>query len=322
MAFYGAIWILAAVVWYSAVLYGSTPHTTMLDGCSFDAIGQLLPINELMPMEKRTRLFRALSFIGFALSLQIPSLGVIHKYLGIRGIVVYLLATTILVLLLDRFLIKIYELVVKDNLAIGLAALTFLCLVIGYLFVYPIANSGVVGGGSDADDALNIAAWRLLHGQYPYYSVTYLGNPIAPLPGAVLLSVPFVLLGNSAHQNLFWLAAFFAAIHFYLKDIRSALLLIWACLVLSPVVLNNIAAGVDEISNSIYVLIFMSFVVRNVPDPSSPFLKKIASAIILGIGLSSRSNFLLLLPLSFGTLVQNKGWRDVGCLKMPAREHF
>src|SRR5215475_12913333 len=29
MTFYGAIWILAAIVWYSAVLYGSTPYNTM-----------------------------------------------------------------------------------------------------------------------------------------------------------------------------------------------------------------------------------------------------------------------------------------------------
>jgi hypothetical protein len=261
-------------------------------------------------MEEHTRSFRTLSLTGFSLSLQFPSLGVVYKNLVLTGIIAYFLATTILMLILDRFLIKRFNLLVNNSLAIWLAALTFISLVVGYLVIYPIANSGVVGGGSDADDALNIAARELLHGRYPYYPVTYLGNSIAPLPGAVLLSIPFVLLGNSAYQNIFWLAAFSAVVYLHFKDVRLALLLIWACLILSPVVLSNIATGVDEISNAIYVLIFMFFVVRFVPDYRSSLLKKIASAIILGIGLSSRSNFVLLLPLVFSTLVQNSGWRD------------
>lgn len=264
----------------------------------------------MVPMEEHTRSFRALSLTGFALSLQFPSLGIIYKYLGLTGIIAYLLATTILILLLDRFLIKRFNSLVNNSLAIWLAALTFICLVLGFLLIYPIANSGVVGGGSDGDDALNIAARELLHGRYPYYPVTYLGNSIAPLPGAVLLSIPFVLLGNSAYQNIFWLAAFSAVVYLHVKDVRLALLLIWACLILSPVVLSNVANGVDEISNPLYVLIFIFFLVRFASDYRSSPLKKIASAIILGIGLSSRSNFVLLLPLVFSTLVQNSGWRD------------
>jgi hypothetical protein len=261
-------------------------------------------------MEEHTRSLKAVSLTAFALSVQFPSLGVIHKYLGLTGIMVYCVATTILILLLDRSLIKKFHSLVDNTVAIWLAALTFVFLVVGYLLIYPVANSGVVGGGSDGEDALNIAARELLQGRYPYYPVTYLGNPIAPLPGAVLLATPFVLLGNSAHQNIFWLAAFFAIAYLHFKDARLALLLIWACLILSPVVLNNIATGGDHISNAIYVLIFMFFVVRFIPDDKSSPIAKIASALLLGIGLSSRSNFVLLLPLVLGMLVQKSGWRD------------
>jgi hypothetical protein len=58
------------------------------------------------------------------------------------------------------------------------------------------------------------------------------------LPGALLLAVPFVLLGNSAHQNLFWLFAFLFSLNSYLKDRRLALLLLWVILALAPVVLT------------------------------------------------------------------------------------
>ena len=64
------------------------------------------------------------------------------------------------------------------------------------------------GGGSDSDDALNLATRALLHGEYPYRIRTYLGSPATYLPGSLLLAVPFVLLGNAAYQDLFWLAAF------------------------------------------------------------------------------------------------------------------
>jgi hypothetical protein len=260
-------------------------------------------------MEEHTRSVRAVSLTGLALSLQFPSLGVIHKYLGLTGIIPYCVATTILILLLDKSLIKRFSSLVDNTVAIWLAALTFVAVLVGHLLMYPVANSGVVGGGSDADDALNIAVRELLHGRYPYYPVTYLGNAISPLPGAILLATPFVLLGNAAYQNIFWLTALFALACLHFKDVRLALLLIWACLILSPVVPSNIATGVDHLSNAIYVLVFMLFVVRVIPDKRSSPILNTALVLLLGIGLSSRSNFVLLLPLVFGTLVHKSGWR-------------
>jgi len=250
-----------------------------------------------------------LSFVGFALSLFIPSLDIVHKYLGGNGIIAYIAASPLAVLVLHK-LAKRIKRSINENVATWLAVVTFLSLVIGFFLIYPIANSGVIGGGSDADDALNLAASELIHGRYPYYPSTYLGNPIAPLPGAVLLSLPFVLLGNSSYQSLFWIAAFFAIAKIYLKDIRLALLLIWSCLALSPVILNNVVTGVDEMSNGIYVLIFILLLVTVAPKHEVSVWKKVAAAMLLGIALSSRSNFVLLVPLVFGMLVRNSGWRN------------
>jgi hypothetical protein len=137
-----------------------------------------------------------------------------------------------------------------------------------------------------------------------------LGNPISPLPGAVLLALPFVVLGNSAYQNLFWLLVFFIAVKSYLKDSRSALTLLWTIFALSPIVLYAVLIGSDYISNSLYVLLFLLWMTASIVQPDHSSLEKVLFAVLLGIGLSSRANFVLLLPLGFSTLVQNVGWKS------------
>ena len=201
---------------------------------------------------------------------------------------------------------------------------TILSLAVAFVVVYPIANSGVVGGGADRDEALNIAAGELLHGRYPYRLETYLGNPISPLPGAIILSVLFVLLGNSAYQVFLWLPIFVVVISRYFKSVLPALALLWTILLLSPVVLRGIVTGSDVLSNSLYVFIFTFFMVRYAASPDAKLWQKILLAALLGLGLSSRPNFILILPLVFSLLVQNAGWKpavkytSITCLALSA----
>jgi len=89
-----------------------------------------------------------------------------------------------------------------------LVLLMTLLLIAAFIVLYPVARSGLFGPGSDRDDALNVALQALLSGHYPYYAQTYLGNPPTPMPGALLLALPFFALGTSAWQNLFWLPVF------------------------------------------------------------------------------------------------------------------
>jgi hypothetical protein len=49
--------------------------------------------------------------------------------------------------------------------------------------------------GSDRDEAIIASAQRLMRGEHPYAEPTYLGNPLSPGPGWVVLHVPFVALG-------------------------------------------------------------------------------------------------------------------------------
>jgi hypothetical protein len=189
-------------------------------------------------------------------------------------------------------------------------AATFLLLLVIFFVVYPIANSGILGVGSDRDEALNIATTELLKGHYPYYSRTYVGNLISPLPGSLVLAVPFVLLGNSAYQNLFWLFAFLLTMNSYLKNRRLALLLLGVIITLSPIVLREYVTGGDLLANSIYPLLFIMWMVNSIPKDGVTNWRKSMLAVLLGVGFASRANFVLLLPLVFSALAQGAGWKS------------
>jgi hypothetical protein len=251
------------------------------------------------------------AWLGLFLSLAIPSAMVTHKYLGLAGLAGYLLVTacTLAAIVAYREGVLRFARRLTGAQIGGLAAATLAAVTVVFFVVYPIANSGAQGGGSDGDDALHTATSELLHGRYPYSTTTYLGNPITPMPGALLLAIPFVLAGNAAYQNIFWLAMFFLVARGLLKDVRSALLLLWAILLLSPTVMHTIVIGIDYVANGLYVLVFSVWAVASVARAGSKPWYRIGSAALLGIGLSSRANFLFLLPVLFAAERRSGSWR-------------
>ena len=140
------------------------------------------------------------------LALVIPSLDQVHKYAGWLGVAAYLAVTASAVALVPRLRALVLRLTERQSAWLGAA--TLLAVTLALVALYPVAQSLAIGPGSDSDDAHNVAVREMLHGRYPYYARTYLGNAVHDLPGFLLLSVPFVLLGNSAYANLFWLGAF------------------------------------------------------------------------------------------------------------------
>jgi hypothetical protein len=252
----------------------------------------------------------ASSLVGLALSLLIPSTQVVQKYFGLPGVPIYLVLASAALFFVCRYVFTGFASRASDKQVLWLTAATFLVLLALFLVVYPMANSGIAGGGSDRDDALNIATTELLRGRYPYYVKTYLGNPISPLPGSLALAAPFVLIGNSAYQNLFWLLAFLLSMNAYLKDRRAALLLLWTVFALSPLVLNEFLTGGDLLANSIFVLLSVVWMVTAIPRPGFNRWGKILLAVLFGVGLASRFNFLLILPLVFSALARSVGWRS------------
>ncbi|MEK6335105.1 MAG: hypothetical protein AABM67_09160 [Acidobacteriota bacterium] len=247
-------------------------------------------------------------FVGLTSCLIFPSFGVIQKHFGNSGLVIYLILAPALLWLTYHFAADRLLGSISERQSLYLAAITLLALVVTFAVLYPKANTHLPGRGSDADDALNLAASELLSGRYPFYVETYLHNPIGIFPGAVFLALPFVLLGNSSPQNLFWLAAFFFAVSGSVSSWRLGLLLLWTVLLFSPVVTQQLVTGTDDVANSIYVLLFMLLLARWVARPDAAAWKKLLAAFLLGIGLSSRGNFVLVLPQLFAELTRRATW--------------
>ena len=234
------------------------------------------------------------------LALVVPSVGVVLKYTGPLGLVVYSIGALAALWLGYRAVVPWLLPRFSEQSIFWLAGATFLVLTAAFAFVYPIANSGVVGGGTDRDEALNIAVEALLRGQYPYYLKTYLNAPISPLPGSLLLAAPFVLLGNSAYQNLFWVAVLFLTLARFVGDPRVALLLLWTVLGLSPLFWQEFVTGGDLLANSIFVCVFVLLTMQAYQGPTSLGWQKLVAVGLLGVGLASRPNYvLLLLPVFF-----------------------
>ena len=213
-----------------------------------------------------------------AASLVLPSLAVMQSHFRTRETLVYALAVFVLLFAGHRALAAGAFGWVGDTETRVLAAVSFAGLLAAFFWVYPMVNTSAPGAGSDRDDALNLAAGALLHGRFPYSQRTYLGDLITPMPGAVLLAAPFVLLGTSAWQNLFWLPALYLAGRRLLADPRLALLLWWSVLGLSPAVLQELVSGGDLLSNALYVPLLVLWTARPAPRPDLPPWRRLAPA--------------------------------------------
>jgi hypothetical protein len=216
----------------------------------------------------------------------------------------------------------------SDRNLLWLTLLTWSVIVVAFLVIYPIANTHAPGTGSDDDDALNLGAAALLSWRFPYAHTTYLGNVLHQLPGAFVLASPFVLLGTSALQNLVWLPLFFLTVREEASS-QEALQWAWIVLALSPAVMHEVVTGTGYLSNTIYVLLGLWWLIRT--------KRRDLAAIVWGVTLASRANFLFLVPLAFGYLRQRTGLRTAlrataltcattACLSVPFylhdRRHF
>jgi hypothetical protein len=255
------------------------------------------------------RLPAPLPVLGLIAALWLGSAGSVQEVAGTGAAFAYLLALGLVVPIGVTRLLPAGLGVVSPRTAVWLALLTLVALVVAFAVVYPIVNSGShFSGGSDRDDDISVATWRLLHLDYPYYARTYLDNPISHLPGSYFLAVPFVLLGNGAIQNFFWLGALFWFLGRYLRDWRLALFCCWTVLFLSPGVLRELMTGGDLVSNNVYVLLAAMALLLAARAGRPPWQRCLA-AVALGIAVASRANFVFVGPFLLVALAHAGGWR-------------
>ena len=248
--------------------------------------------------------------IAFALLIAATSADAFYKYTGLAGIAAYTAVCIIGVLLVGRPKFAAWiERKLSERRALVLAVVTLVILIVVCLFVYPKADAGQLGDrGSDADDALIIGAQALLRGAYPFYQTTYYGNPIAPMPGAIMLAIPFAVKPLIALQNVFWLGILFLTTGRLIGSWKYALVLLAGLVFLCPAVMQNLLTATDRLSNTVYVLVAMWLLLRSKLNSNELSWASLGAAVLFGIGLSSRSNFFFLLPLLCSALVQTAGW--------------
>lgn len=257
--------------------------------------------------------------MALALVLLVPGLGHAVKHLGWPGLVTLPVAGILALGLLRRHVGPWFLARVDERRARWLGFATLVALGLLFAVVYPRADAGVAGG-SDLDDELNLAVGALLSGRSPYGVRTPLGNPVDLWPGEILLAAPFVVLGNSAYQGLFWIAALGMAARSVLGRGASALLLVWTVVFGCPAALQQLLTGGDRLVNATHVLVAI-LLLTGALGSARPLARR-AGAVLLGVGLASRLNFALLLPLVAAAACRRWGTRrgvallalSLGCL--------
>jgi hypothetical protein len=220
------------------------------------------------------------------------------KYLShtraLAALVFGLLSILVAMLLPDPFHLR------QRRLHAGWFLLLFLLLGQAFAVLYPISLRHTLNRGSDREDALRIELRAVTHHEYPYAARTFLGNPPTPLPGAMLLAAPFYAVGHIAWQNFLWLALFFVFAARFFRYRATALFFLATFLLFAPADLSDFTSGGDYLTNFFYVAIAATLFARSLHRPLAVAL---ASAVFLGITLSSRALYpLILIPLLAYTL--------------------
>jgi hypothetical protein len=196
------------------------------------------------------------------------------------------------------------------------ARIVAIVLVAGWIFgtaayfaLHGINQSAIFRGhGSDRENALQTACQALLAGKFPYSHLTILKNPITPMPGALILAIPFYLIGHTGLQNLFWLAAFMFACYRLLGGNWGTAWFVYLFVLLNPCIMQDFVTGGDFFTNFVYVMVTFSLTIHALTS-ETPTWKEVVCPLLLGIALSSRPIYSLLYPciVAFGLQARGMG---------------
>jgi hypothetical protein len=194
----------------------------------------------------------------------------------------------------------------------------WLAMLLLYLVLYPLSQRHTVGIGSDAEDALRVAALQLTRLSYPYSAHTYIGNPITPLPGAILLALPFEPLGRVGLQNIFWLTVLIVLCTEWLGDWLKALGFLMVMSLEDLVSVDQFVTGGDYTVNTWYVCAAVMLFLGAHASARSVALR-LGTAVLLGVTLSSRLVYpIVIVPLLAAYLARRRGPRAATlCLLTP-----
>lgn len=144
-------------------------------------------------------------------------------------------------------------------------------------------------------ESLNVDRWSVissfwdacLHGKYPYFAISHMGNFPGPMPVYFLIFLPFHLIGEIGLASLLAICAMlyvFKKLHFDSKNTQLALVLTMT----SASVWYEIVCRSTILTNSILVLLYFIFSSTHSPSTSK---KAIILGIVGGLLLSTRNVF-------------------------------
>lgn len=240
-----------------------------------------------------------------ALLLAFPSTGFIQKYTGFAGVAAYV-AAVVGIVFFSRYLLLRFAPWLRLHFRV-ISALAIGGLAAGFMVLHPIEDGRGPGKSSDRDEGLEMAVTRMVHGETPYYPSNKTAGPLSVMPGSMLLAAPFVALGTSGWQNVFWLSALLFAASGFFKDAAAGIWLLVIPLTVSVAAQYEFVSGGDLISNGIFVALSFLFALTSWENSSSPAWHRWLACVLVGVSLASRANFLLLMPL-FGAAI----WRLAG----------
>lgn len=169
-----------------------------------------------------------------ALLLAFPSTGLIQKYTGMSGVSAYVGVVIAVVFITAYLTRRIAPWLNRHFRSIAVLAITMMAA--GFVLLHPFEDSRGPGKSSDRDEGLEMAVTRLAGGETPYYPSNRIAGPLSVMPGSILLAAPFVALGNSGYQNVFWLSLFLFTAAMFHKNKATALWLLAVPMVLSMAV--------------------------------------------------------------------------------------
>lgn len=109
---------------------------------------------------------RRTAFWALAVCVIVPSLDVVLRHTGIAGVFAYTVAVPVALAALRRWVLPALRSRLSERAAAWLAAVTLLVLIGGFVAIlFPLANSGRFGPGSDTNEAYDTAVRALLAGR-------------------------------------------------------------------------------------------------------------------------------------------------------------
>lgn len=237
---------------------------------------------------------------GLAPATLVVLLGVVSWHTGLnlggeRVAMGYCVVATIMVLVLLPWATELLRRAPHWVLPV-LVTVCVAALVVAFVVGVPAAYHDAMGVGSDRANALDVALSELAHGRYPYAATTYLGNPITPLPGALLLAAPFWwVTGDAGWQNVAWLLLLLPVLNGGWR-LRPRPTVLWVLTVFGVLeVLREFLIGDDLVSSAVPAVATVAWTLRAASGRSTWALA--VAAVLVGVATCTRPHMALVVVI-------------------------